>query len=96
MLILIDRYGADDSSRKSALSALYLAAGRLVSEPIMTTSPSEVDTDHLHFRPRFVRAISKTGNRSRHRDGALRTAFKTIPQRNEEKSLPQLVDSNAE
>jgi hypothetical protein len=34
MLILIDRYGADDSSRKSALSALYFAAGRLVSEPI--------------------------------------------------------------
>jgi len=62
MLTLIDRYGADDSSRKSALSALYFAAGRLVSEPVMMTSPSEVDTDHFHFRPRFVSASSKTGN----------------------------------
>jgi len=62
MIILIDRYGADDSSKKSALSALYLAARRLLSEPIMTTSPSAVHTDHLHFRPRFFKASSKTGS----------------------------------
>src|SRR5258708_20899726 len=40
VLSWIDRYGADSSSRKSALSALYLAAGRLLSEPSMTTAPS--------------------------------------------------------
>jgi len=44
VLSLIDRYGADSKSRKSALSALYLAAGRLPSEPRMTTAPSVVQT----------------------------------------------------
>ena len=56
------RYGADSSSRKSALSALYLAAGRLLSEPCMTTSPSVVHTRHRHVRLRFFKSFSKTGN----------------------------------
>src|SRR6185312_13816434 len=49
------RYGADSSSRKSALSALYLAAARLLSDPCMTTFPSVVHTRHRHVRPRFFK-----------------------------------------
>jgi hypothetical protein len=64
MLSRIDRYGADCNSKKSALSALYLAAGRLLSEPCMTTSPSEVHTLQLHFRLRLFKTTSKTGNLS--------------------------------
>jgi len=62
LLSLIDRYGADSKSRKSALSALYLAAGRLPSEPCMTTAPSVVQTHHRHVRPRFLKANLKTGS----------------------------------
>jgi hypothetical protein len=79
VLSWIDRYGADSSSRKSALSALYLAAGRLISEPFMTTAPSVVHTHHRHVRPRFFKANSKTGN-SRRCDRALRSAFKGAPE----------------
>jgi len=59
----IDRNGADNSSRKSALSALYLAARRLLSEPCMTACPSIVHTHHRHVvRPRFFKTTSKTEN----------------------------------
>jgi hypothetical protein len=52
----IIRYGADKSSKKSALSAAYLAVGRLLSEPSMTTFPSFVRTHHRHVvRPRFFK-----------------------------------------
>jgi hypothetical protein len=52
----IIRYGADKSSKKSALSAVYLAVGRLLSEPSMTTFPSFVHTHHRHVvRPRFFK-----------------------------------------
>jgi hypothetical protein len=80
VLSWIDRYGAVSSSRKSALSALYLAAARLISEPFMTTAPSVVHTHHRHVRPRFFKATSKTGNWSRHCDRALRSAFKGAPE----------------
>jgi len=56
------RYGAHNSSRKSALSALYLAACRRRSEPCITTCPSVVRTHHLQARPRFFKITSKTGN----------------------------------
>jgi hypothetical protein len=58
-----DRYGADNRSRKSALSAWYLAAARLVSEPNMTTLPLVVHTRHLHMRPRLFKSTSKIANR---------------------------------
>jgi hypothetical protein len=59
----IDRNGAESNSRKSALSALYLAARRLLSEPCMTACPSVVHTHHRHVaRPRFFKTMSKTGN----------------------------------
>jgi hypothetical protein len=80
VLSWIDRYGADSSSRNSALSALYLAAGRLISEPFMTTAPSAVHTHHRHVRPRFFKATAKTGNWSRHCDLVLRSAFKGAPE----------------
>jgi hypothetical protein len=92
VLSWIDRYGADSSSRKSALSALYLAAGRLLSEPSMTTAPSVVQTRHRHVRPRFFNTNSKTGNWSRHRDRALRSAFKGAPEM--KKITTQLVGGN--
>jgi hypothetical protein len=53
-----DRYGADCNNKKSALSALYLAARRLVSEPCMTTTPSDVQTRQLHFRRRLSKTTS--------------------------------------
>jgi len=57
------RYGADRRRRNSALLASYLAAARLPCEPSMTVVPSDVDTHHLHFRPRLFTTTSKTGNR---------------------------------
>jgi len=57
-----NRYCAESSSRKSALSAWYLAAGRPLSEPCMTTAPSDVQTCHRHPRPRFFTTTSKSGN----------------------------------
>jgi hypothetical protein len=62
LLSRVDRYGAHNSSRKSALSALYLAPDRRRSEPCMTVCPSVVHTHHLQARPRFFRITSKTGN----------------------------------
>jgi hypothetical protein len=40
----IDRNGAESNSRKSALSAWYLAARRLLSEPCTTARPSVAHT----------------------------------------------------
>jgi hypothetical protein len=37
-----------------------LAAGRLLSEPSMTVSPSVVETRHSHLRRRFFKTTSKT------------------------------------
>jgi hypothetical protein len=62
LLSRVDRYGAHNSSRKSALSALYLAPDRRRSEPCMTVCPSVVHTHHLQARPRFFRITSKTEN----------------------------------
>jgi hypothetical protein len=58
----IDRRGTADNSRKSALLAWYAAADRLRSEPHMTTTPSVVETNHLHARPRLRTVVSKTRN----------------------------------
>ena len=62
LLSRVDRYGAHNSNRKSALSALYLAPDRRRSEPCMTICPSVVHTHHLQARPRFFKITSKTGN----------------------------------
>jgi hypothetical protein len=62
LLSRIDRYGAESSSRKIALSPLYLAVGRLLSEPCITTAPSDVQTCHRHVRRRFFTTTSKSGN----------------------------------
>jgi hypothetical protein len=58
-----DRYGDDSRSRKRALLALYLAAGRLFSVPSMSGSPSVGLTAQFHFRPRFLSSTLKIGNR---------------------------------
>jgi hypothetical protein len=58
----INRYGAESKSRKSALSALYFASGRLGSEPSMTILPFGVQTCHSHFWPRAFKDTSKTEN----------------------------------
>jgi hypothetical protein len=58
----IDRQGTADNRRNSALLAWYAAADRLPSEPHMTTTPSVVETNHLHARPRLRTAVSKTRN----------------------------------
>jgi hypothetical protein len=63
------RYGADNRSRNRALLAWYRAAGRLLSEPCMMAVPSAVHTHHLHFRPRFLMAISKVGKSIWHSEG---------------------------
>jgi hypothetical protein len=60
----IDRQGTADNRRKSALRAWYVAADRRPSEPHMTTTPSVVETNHLHALPRLRTVVSKTGNRS--------------------------------
>jgi hypothetical protein len=57
-----DRQGTADNRRKSALRAWYVAADRRPSEPLMTTTPSVVETNHLHARPRLRTVVSKTGN----------------------------------
>jgi hypothetical protein len=57
-----DRQGTADNRRKSALRAWYAAADRLPSEPHMTTTPSVVETNHLHARPRLRTVVSKTRN----------------------------------
>jgi hypothetical protein len=62
LLSRINRYGAESSNRKSALSAWYLAAVRLLSEPTMTVAPSVVQTLHRHVRPRLFNTNSKTRN----------------------------------
>jgi len=49
---------AAPSNRKSALFALYLAAGRLLSEPRIMTSPVVVHTRHFHVRPRFFKSTA--------------------------------------
>ncbi|WGS03194.1 hypothetical protein MTX26_35140 (plasmid) [Bradyrhizobium sp. ISRA443] len=46
-----ERYGALSSNRRSALLASYLA-DRLLLDPVMTSAPSVVQTDHDHLRPR--------------------------------------------
>jgi hypothetical protein len=57
---LIDRYGAQSISWKSALLALYRASPRLASEPRTMTSPSAEHTFHFHFpRRRFSKNASK-------------------------------------
>jgi hypothetical protein len=58
----IDWQGTADNRRKSALRAWYAAADRLPSEPHMTTTPSVVETNHLHARPRLPTVVSKTKN----------------------------------
>lgn len=53
------------SIRNSALCALYLAAARLHSDPLMTDSPSAVQTDHFHLpRPRCFSTMSNAAKRS--------------------------------
>ena len=58
----IDRQGPADNRRKSALRAWYVAADRRRSEPHMTTTPSVVETNHRHARPRLRTVVSKTRN----------------------------------
>jgi len=58
----VDWYGAQSNINNSALSALYRAAGRLLSEPCIMIRPSVVHTNHFHTRPRFFKSVSKTGN----------------------------------
>jgi hypothetical protein len=58
----IDRHGPADNRRKSALRPWYAAADRLRSEPLMRTTPSVVETNHLHALPRLRTVVSKTGN----------------------------------
>ena len=53
------RYGEQSSSWKSALLALYWAAGRLFPEPSMMMSPSVVETNHSHIRRRCFKTTSK-------------------------------------
>jgi hypothetical protein len=54
--------GTQDNSRKSDLLAWYAAADRLRSEPHMTATPSVVETNQLHARPRLRTVVSKTRN----------------------------------
>jgi hypothetical protein len=56
------RRGPADNRRKSALLAWYVAADRRRSEPHMTTTPSVVETNHRHARPRLRTVVSKTRN----------------------------------
>jgi hypothetical protein len=58
----IDWQGATDNRRKSAWRAWYVAADRLRSEPRMTITPSLVETDHLHARPRLRTVVSRARN----------------------------------
>jgi len=58
----IDRQGPADNRRKSALRAWYVAEDRRRSEPHMTTTPSVVETNHRHARPRLRTVVSKTRN----------------------------------
>src|SRR6516225_8433673 len=44
---------------KIALLAWYVAADRLLSEPLIRTAPSVVETYHLHARPRLLTVVSK-------------------------------------
>ena len=50
--------GADSNSMKSARSALYLAADRLLADPSRMTPRSVVETDHTHCLRRFRTLIS--------------------------------------
>jgi hypothetical protein len=58
-VILGGREALAHNRRNSARSALYLAPGRLHSEPYMIARPSRVQTDHFHLpRPRRFSSMS--------------------------------------